>query len=228
MSEKLKSSIFFENIIGSILFVITGIIVYTTIYGSKLSEPTTFIKGVDIFSKFSVLFIAFGIFLSYIYYRQNLLEVRRNNTMKLQKEQFVDTLKYIDSNWEKSPKFCQSLYYKWQIKKNLSALNDYHTNLTIASIIFQNIETVINIQGIDNSSPLEWSCLFIQWLHNKDIQKIWYTNYHNYSENLTVPFINRFIEVINKHPEPNNSKELQELGNKLSNDPEILRVISLV
>ena len=228
MSDKLKSSILFENIIGSMLFIITGIIIYTTIYGSKLSEPTTFLKGVDIFSKFSVLFIAFGIFLSYIYYRQNLLEVRRSNTTKLQKEQFVDTIKYIDSSWDKSPKFCQSLYYKWQIKKNFSASNDPHTNLTIASIIFQNIETVINIQGIDNSSPLEWSCLFIQWLHNKDIQTIWRNNYHNYSENLTIPFINRFIEVINQHPEPNNSRELQELGNKLSNDPEILRVISLV
>lgn len=228
MSDKLKSSILFENVIGSMLFVITGIILYTTAYGSRLSEPTTFLKGVDIFSKFSVLFIAFGIFLSYIYYRQNLLEVRRSNTTKLQKEQFVDTIKYIDANWEKSPKFCQSLYYKWQIKKNLSASNDLHTNLTISSIIFQNIETVINVQGIDNSSPLEWSCLFIQWLHNKDIQEIWHTNYHNYSEKLTVPFINRFIEVINKHPEPKNSKELQILGDKLSNDPEILRVINLV
>ncbi len=228
MSDKLKSSILFENIIGSMLFVITGIILYTTYYGSRLTEPTTFIKGVDIFSKFSVLFIAFGIFLSYIYYRQNLLEVRRSNTTKLQKEQFVDTIKYIDSNWEKSPKFCQSLYYKWQIEKNVSAANDLHTNLTIASIIFQNIETVINVQGIDNSSPLEWSCLFIQWLHNKDIQEIWHNNYHNYSEKLTVPFINRFIEVINKHPKPKNSKELQHLGDKISNDPEIIRVINLV
>ena len=228
MSDKLNSSIFYENLIGSILFVITGVILYTTSYGSRLKEPTTFLKGVDIFSKFSVLFIAFGIFLSYIYYRQNLLEVRRSNTTKLQKEQFVDTIKYIDSNWDKSPKFCQSLYYKWQIKKNLSASDDPHTKLTIASIIFQNIETVINVQGIDNSSPLEWSCLFIQWLHGKEIQEIWNNNYHNYSEKLTIPFINRFIEVINKQPKPKNSKELQELGDKLSNDREIIRVISLV
>lgn len=228
MSDKLKKSILFENIVGSLLFVITGVILYTTYYGSRLTEATHFLKGVDIFSKFSVLFIAFGIFLSYIYYRQNLLEVRRSNTTKLQKEQFVDTIKYIDANWDKSPKFCQSLYYKWQIKKNVSAANDLHTNLTIASIIFQNIETVINIQGIDNSSPLEWSCLFIQWLHNKDVQELWKSNYHNYSETLTVPFINRFIEVINKQPKPKNSKELQILGNKISNDPEILRVINLV
>jgi hypothetical protein len=228
MSDKLRNSIFFENIIGSILFVITGIILYTTYYGSHLKEPTVFIKGVDIFSKFSVLFIAFGIFLSYIYYRQNLLEVRRSNTTKLQEEQYVDTIKYINANWDKSPKFCQSLYYKWQINKNLTASNDPHTNLTIASIIFQNIETVINVQGIDNSSPVEWSSLFIQWLHNKDIQELWNANYHNYSETLTLPFINRFIEVINTHPKPNNSKELQILGKKLSNDPEILRVISLV
>lgn len=228
MSDKLKSSIFFENVIGSVLFVITGVILYTTYYGSRLTEPTSFIKGIDIFSKFSVLFIAFGIFLSYIYYRQNLLEVRRSNTIKLQKEQFVDTVKFIDTNWEKSPKFCQSLYYKWQIKKKLSASNDHHTNLTIASIIFQNIETVINVQGIDNSSPQEWSCLFIQWLHNKEIQELWHNNYHNYSEKLTVPFINRFIEVINQHPTPKNSKELQILGNKLSNDPQILNVINLV
>ncbi len=228
MSDKLKNSIFFENIIGLMLVFVTGIIVLTAVYGSRLSEPTTFIKGVDIFSKFSVLFIAFGIFLSYIYYRQNLLEVRRSNTTRLQKEQFVDTIKDIDSNWDKSPKFCQSLYYRWQIKKDVSAANDPHTNLTIASIIFQNIETVINVQGIDNSSPQEWSCLFIQWLHNKDIQNIWRNNYHNYSEKLTIPFINRFIEVINKHPKPNNSKELEALGVKLSNDPEIVRVISLV
>jgi len=196
MSDKLKKSILFENIVGSLLFVITGVILYTTYYGSRLTEATNFLKGVDIFSKFSVLFIAFGIFLSYIYYRQNLLEVRRSNTAKLQKEQF--------------------------------AANNLHTNLIIASIIFQNIETVINIQGIDNSSPLEWSCLFIQWLHNKDIQELWKNNYHNYSETLTVPFINRFIEVINKQPKPKNSKELQILGNKISNDPEIIRVINLV
>jgi hypothetical protein len=228
MSEKLKNSIFFENIIGSTLFVITGIILFTAYYGSRLSQPTTFLRGIDIFSKFSVLFIAFGIFLSYVYYRQNLLEIRRSNTEKLQKEQFVETVKYIDSNWDKTSKFCQSLYYRWQINKKENVSNDPHTNLTIASTIFQNIETVINIQGIDNSSPQEWSCLFIQWLHNKDIQNIWRNNYHNYNEQLTIPFINRFIKVINKNPKPNNSKELQALGNKLSNDPEILRIIALV
>jgi hypothetical protein len=223
-------SISTENIQGFILMSLSLLVLVTSYYGSKLDKPTIFIKGIDIFSKFSVIFIAFGIFITYLYYRQNLSETRRNNTLRIQETGFIDTTKTINSLYNKCPKFCNSLYYKWQtdgLIVNQNAEDDWMSKHTLSMIIFQRIENIIDAQGVDNSSFIEWCSLFIQWLHGPYIQKNWQTSYHSLSEITTIPFINIFIEFINSNKEPKNSKELHEMGLKISNHPEIKKIIHI-
>ena len=219
-----------ENIAGSALIISTILVLLTTYYGSMLERPTTFIKGIDIFSKFSVIFIAFGIFITYMYYRQNLSETRRSNTLRIQESGFVNTTKTINSLYNKCPKFCNSLYYSWQqydLNKQQNIEDDWMNKHTISIIIFQTIENVIETQSVDNSSFTEWCALFIQWLHGPYIQKLWKTCYHNQSDITTVPFINIVIDFINKNKQPNNSKELHLMATELSTYPEIQRIIRI-
>jgi hypothetical protein len=217
-----------ENIQGIILMITSILVLLTTYYGSILEKPTKFIKGIDIFSKFSVIFIAFGIFITYMYYRQNLLEIRRNNTLRMQENGFINTTKTIHSLYEKCPKFCNSLFYSWQqydINKYKNVEEDWMSKYTISIIIFQTIENVIDAQDVDNSSFNEWCALFMQWLQSSYIQKIWKTSYHNQNELTTVPFVSMLIDFINKNKQPNNSKELHVMATEISNHPEIQRII---
>ena len=223
-------SLIVENLQGFVLISASLLVLYTSYYGSRLDQPTIFLKGIEIFSKFSVIFIAFGIFITYFYYRQNLSETRRSNTLRIQETGFIDTTKTINSLYSKCPKFCNSLYYKWQqdgLKVDPNAEDEWISKHTIAMIIFQRIENVIDVQGVDNSSFDEWCSLFIQWLHGPQIQKKWKTSNHSLSDLTTVPFINTFIEFINSNKEPKNSDELREMAIKISNHPEIKRIINI-
>jgi hypothetical protein len=230
LPDKIKSANRLENMIGTgILLSFIGVI-FITYYGSQLSEKNDFVKGITVFSKFSVIFIAFGIFLTYIYYRQNLYEIRRNHTIQLQENQFAKTIKLLPSYHEKCPYFCSTLFYDWQIDKSKKINkkdDDQITKTALAYVIFQNIETVIDVQGVDTSSPVSWCGVFLQWLHDKEIQKIWGKNYHDYDEGTTVPFINLFIDFIKTHKVPKNSKELQEYSLILSKNPEVVRIINI-
>jgi hypothetical protein len=220
-----------EGNIGGYFLLFTSILVlYTSYYGSILERPTIFLKGIDIFSKFSVIFIAFGIFMTYIYYRQNLSETRRTNTFRIIENGYLDTTKLINSLYSKCPKFCNSLYYTWQqegliVDKNIK--DDWMSTHTIAMTIFHRIELIIDAQGVDNSSFDEWCGLFIQWLHGPQIQKIWKSSWHNLSDLTTVPFINIFIDFINTNKSPKNSKEVEEMAHKISTHPEIQRLIHI-
>jgi hypothetical protein len=219
-----------ENIQGFFLMSASLLVLFTSYYGSKLDKPTIFIKGIDIFSKFSVIFIAFGIFMTYMFYRQTLSETRRTNTLRIQETGYIDTTKTINSLYSKCPKFCNSLYYDWQhdgltIDQNIK--DDWMSKHTISMIIFQRIELVIDAQGVDNSSFREWCAQFIQWLHGPYIQKKWKTSYHNLSDITTVPFINTFIDFINSNKPPKNSKELYDMAIVISNHPEIQRIIHI-
>jgi hypothetical protein len=219
-----------ENIQGFFLLSASLLVLFTSYYGSRLDKPTIFLKGIEIFSKFSVIFIAFGIFMTYMYYRQNISETRRSNTLRIKETGYIDTSKTINTLYNKCPKFCNSLYYGWQqddliVDKNIK--DDWISKHTVSMIIFQRIELIIDAQGVDNSSFVEWCAQFIQWLHGPYIQNHWKTNYHNLSEITTVPFINIFIEFINSNKPPKNSKELHEMAVKISNHPEIKRIISI-
>jgi hypothetical protein len=219
-----------ENIGGYFLLFTSILVLYTSYYGSILERPTIFLKGIDIFSKFSVIFIAFGIFMTYIYYRQNLSETRRTNTFRIIETGYIDTNKQIISLYSKCPKFCNSLYYNWQqeglvVDQNIK--DDWMSKHVIAMTIFHRIELIIDVQGVDNSSFDEWCGLFIQWLHGPYIQKKWKTSYHNLSDITTVPFINIFIDFINSSKPPKNSKELSQMADKISHHPEIQRIIHI-
>lgn len=223
-------SISTENIGGYFLVFTSILVLYTSYYGSILDRPTIFLKGIDIFSKFSVIFIAFGIFMTYMYYRQNLSETKRTNTLRIKETGYIDTTKQINSVYSKCPKFCNSLYYNWQqegliVDQNIK--DDWMSKHLIAMLIFQRIELIIDAQGVDNSSFDEWCAQFIQWLHGPYIQKKWKTSYHNLSNITTVPFINIFIDFINSNKPPKNSKELSEMADKISRHPEIQRIIHI-
>jgi hypothetical protein len=219
-----------ENIQGFLLLSTSVLVLFTSYYGSRLDKPTLFLKSIEIFSKFSVIFIAFGIFMTYMYYRQNISEIRRNNTSRIKENGYIDTTKQINSLYSKCPKFCNSLYYDWQregliLDNNIK--DDWISKQTIAMIIFQRIELIIDAQGVDNSAFDEWCAQFIQWLHGPYIQKIWKTSYHSLSDITTAPFINIFIDFINSNKAPKNSKELHAMGVKISSHPEIQRIISI-
>ena len=223
-------SISTENIGGYFLLFTSILVLYTSYYGSILDRPTIFLKGIDIFSKFSVIFIAFGIFMTYMYYRQNLSETKRSNTLRIKETGYIDTTKQINSVYSKCPKFCNSLYYNWQqegliVDENIK--DDWMSKHLISMIIFQRIELIIDAQGVDNSSFDEWCAQFIQWLHGPYIQKKWKTSYHNLSNITTVPFINILIDFINSNKPPKNSKELHEMAVKISRHPEIQRIIHI-
>jgi hypothetical protein len=230
LSDKIKAADRIENIIGVGLLTSFMLITYSTYYGSSLPETTSFVRGITVFSKFSVIFIAFGMFLTYIYYRQNLYEIRRNHTIQLQENQFAKTVKLLQSYYDKCPYFCSTLFYDWQIDKSKKLdkrKDDEITKTALAYVIFQNIETVIDVQGVDTSSPISWCGVFLQWLHSKEIQEVWERNYHDYDPGTTVPFINIFIDFIKTHKPPKNSKELQKYSEMLSNNPEIVRIINI-
>jgi hypothetical protein len=219
-----------ENIQGFFLMLASLLVLFTSYYGSRLDKPTIFIKGIEIFSKFSVIFIAFGIFMTYMYYRQNLSETRRSNTLRIKETGYIDTIKQINNLYSKCPTFCNSLYYDWQregLTVDHNVKDDWISKHTIAMIIFQRIELVIDAQGVDNSSFDEWCAQFIQWLHGHNIQKKWKTSYHGLNNITTVPFINIFIEFINSNKLPKNSKEIHRMASKISKHPEIQRIIHI-
>jgi len=229
MSKRTNSSDNLERLIGFGLIASCILVFITSYHGSGLEEETNFIRGINIFSKFSVIFIAFGLFLTYIYYKQNLMEIRRNNTIKAEDEHYGKIIMLVKTYQDSCPYFCSTLFYDWQINKSKKinkASDDSISRNVLACMIFQSIETVITIQAVDTSSPVAWCGVFLQWLHDKDIQKIWKNNSHNYDEESTVVFIDIFIDFINKHDTPKNSKELQKLSVMISEHPKIEKILN--
>lgn len=209
-------------IITIIIFILSSI---TTTFGTN-SKIYLFL---DTFSKSSVIYIAGGMFLTYIYFKHNLDETKRTTTLKIQDRSYIDILKAIHEHRSKAPRFMNSLYLKWQ-KSNLvedySGANDeWGTKVYISELIFQAVEDIIDVFTADKTELSEWMATFIPWFHGKEIQHFWSLHKFSSGQDTTIPVIDYLIKNINSS-KLNNGEQLFKLSQKLSSDKYIIDILN--
>jgi hypothetical protein len=221
------------SLIDNISFVLTftTIIVFTMAFiTSSLGQSSKLYVFLDTFSKSSVIYIAGGIFLTYIFFKHNLDETKRTNTLRIQERSYINVMKAIHDYRNRAPKFINSLYFDFQktdLVEDYSGVNDeWGTKVYISKLIFQAIEDLVESWGtVDKSSLSEWLATFTQWLHGKQIQKMWSVHKYSYNQVKTLPIINTVIEIINKN-KIKTGDDLIKVTQMLSRDPRIIETLN--
>jgi hypothetical protein len=138
-------------------------------------------------------------------------------------------MKAIHENRPKAPKFANSLYMDFQkkgfVKEYESDNDEWGTKVYLSKIIFQAIEDVTNIWGVDKSSLSEWMATFIQWLHGKEIQRMWSVHKYSNDQEIAVPLVNYIIKNINA-TKLNTGEDLLKLADKLSKDKYVIDLLN--
>jgi hypothetical protein len=142
-------------------------------------------------------------------------------------------MKAIHENRPKAPKFANSLYFDFQKKgfvddrDEVNGDNDqWGTTVYISKLIFQAVEDVISTWGtIDKSSLSEWIATFVQWLHGKEMQRMWSVHKYSYNQMTTVPLVNYIIKTINAN-KIKTGEDLVIISNKLSQDQNIVEILN--
>jgi hypothetical protein len=217
------------NQLSNVIIFITIIIFIVSSITTTLGTNSKLYLFLDTFSKSSVIYIAGGVFLTYIFFKHNLDESKRTTTLKIQERSYLDVIKAIHEYRPKAPRFMNSLYLKWQ-KSNLvedySGANDeWGTKLYISKLIFQSIEDMIDVWGSDKTELTEWIATFIPWLHGKEMQQFWSLHKYSSSPSTTIPFIDYLIKHINSS-KLNNGDQLVKLARKFSNDKYIIDILN--
>ena len=220
------------NNLSTVLIIITIIVVTTATITSKLGQSSKLYLFLDTFSKSSVIYIAGGIFLTYIFFRYNLEETKRSNTLKIQERAYINIMKAIHENRPKVPKFASSLYFDFQKKGFMNEPNvnpeddQWGTKVYISKLIYQGVEDVISSWGtIDKSSLSEWMATFIQWLHGKEMQRMWSVHKYSYNQTTTLPLINYIIKMTNAN-KIYSGEDLVKLSEKLANDKTVINILN--
>jgi hypothetical protein len=217
------------NQLSTVIIIITIIIFIISSITTTLGTNSKIYLFLDTFSKSSVIYIAGGVFLTYIFFKHNLDESKRTTTLKIQDRSYIDIMKAIHDYRPRAPRFMNSLYLNWQ-KRNLvedySGANDeWGTKLYISKLIFQAVEDMIDVWGADKTELSEWMATFIPWFHGKEIQEFWTLHKYSSSQKLTVPFIDYLINHINSS-KLNNGKQLLKAAEKFSNDKYIIDLLN--
>ncbi len=209
------------NNLSTVLIIITIVVVTMATITSKLGQSSRLYLFLDTFSKSSVIYIAGGMFLTYIFFRYNLDETKRTNTLRIQERSYINIMKAIHDYRPKAPKFANSLYFDFQKKgfvKEYEGDNDeWGTKVYLSKLIFQAIEDVTNIWGVDKSSLSEWMSTFIQWLHGKEIQRMWSVHKFSNDQEIAVPLVDYIIKNVNAN-KILTGQDLLKLAEKLSKD----------
>jgi hypothetical protein len=217
------------NQLSTVIIIITIIIFIISSITTTLGTNSKLYLFLDTFSKSSVIYIAGGMFLTYIFFKHNLDESKRTTTLKIQDRSYLDIMKAIHDYRPRAPRFINSLYLKWQ-KRNLvedysGASDEWGTKLYISKLIFQAIEDMIDVWGADKTELSEWMATFIPWLHGKEIQEFWSLHKYSSSQKLTVPFIDYLINHINTS-KLNNGEQLIKAAQKFSTDKYIIDLLN--
>jgi hypothetical protein len=217
------------NNLSTVLIVITIVVVTTATITSKLGQSSRLYLFLDTFSKSSVIYIAGGMFLTYIFFRYNLDETKRTNTLRIQERSYINIMKAIHDYRPKAPNFANSLYMDFQkkgfIEDNSGDRDEWGTKVYLSKLIFQAIEDVTNIWGVDKSSLSEWMATFIQWLHGREIQRMWSVHKYSNNQEITVPLINYIIKKTNASS-LKNGEDLLKLADNLAKDPYIIGILN--
>jgi hypothetical protein len=217
------------NQLSTVIIIITIIIFIISSITTTLGTNSKIYLFLDTFSKSSVIYIAGGVFLTYIFFKHNLDESKRTTTLKIQDRSYIDILKAIHENRPKAPRFMNSLYLKWQ-KSNLvedySGANDeWGTKVYMSELIFQAVEDIIDVYTADKTELSEWMATFIPWFHGKEIQHFWSLHKFSSGQDTTIPFIDYLIKNINSS-KLNNGEQLVKLSQKLSSDKYIIDILN--
>lgn len=217
------------NNLSTVLILITIVVVTMATITSKLGTSSRLYLFLDTFSKSSVIYIAGGMFLTYIFFRYNLDETKRTNTLRIQERSYINIMKAIHDYRPKAPKFANSLYLDFQkqgfAEEHYDVKDEWGTKVYLSKLIFQAIEDVTNIWGVDKSSLSEWMSTFIQWLHGKDIQKMWSVHKYSNDQEITVPLIDHIIKQTNA-TKIRNGNDLLKLADKLAKDPHVIELLN--
>jgi hypothetical protein len=217
-----------DNLSNVIIFI-TFVVVTVATIASKSGQQSRLYLFLDTFSKSSVIYIAGGMFLTYVFFRYNLDETKRTNTLRIQERSYINIMKAIHDFRPRAPRFANGLYLKFQKKglvEDYSGISEeWGTKVYLSKLIFQAIEDVTNIWGVDKSSLSEWMATFIPWLHGKEMQEMW--SIHKYSSNkhITIPLIDYLIKNINA-TKLNNGDDLLKLSSKMSSDPYVIELLN--
>ncbi len=217
------------NNLSTVLIVITIVVVTMATITSRLGQSSRLYLFLDIFSKSSVIYIAGGMFLTYIFFRYNLDETKRTNTLRIQERSYINIMKAIHDYRAKAPKFANSLYLDFQkkdyVEESYDVKDEWGTKVYLSKLIFQAIEDVTNIWGVDKSSLSEWMATFIQWLHGREIQKMWSVHKYSNDQEITVPLVNHIIKNVNT-TKITKGEELLKLADKLAKDPYVIELLN--
>jgi len=170
---------------------------------------------------FTVILMATNIYLTYLILSEASNERKKNNTLAITDNCWIKLLKDIQKNYNNCPKFCQSLFFDWQlkqmgwIKEHYSSNNEkWYTISLLANKIFQNWENVLTIKMLDETGLDIWLSTFIQFAHSQYLRDAWYVSRSSYTKR-TKEFGDLIFDYVSKN-HPKNAEELELAGQQLA------------
>lgn len=218
------------TIIASIVFLMTGLIIYASYskVGSFIDRLTSKIPTIATF------IIALGIIITYQVFTVTLLSARREATYKIVDRAFTNIIKAMDDNYEKCPEFINSLFFPWQKTvfnrpepTGEEKPDRWTCQLYLSTLIFQSwedfltdleswwdLQVTIEYNETDERS---WLAIFLGWAQSKELREIFKTQQLEYNDT-TVHLANLMFEYLDKY-QINNAEDLDNLTGLIFNDP---------
>jgi len=144
-----------------------------------------------------------GIVLTYLLFSNSYTKTINDSTVDMTRNAFRDMQKMLSENYDKCPKFIESLNFEF-VRRNYNNNNNKHVNenditiIYISNAIFNTIANYIFTSELTELSDARWMGTFLAYFSSETLREKWSYLKYNYGEKTRL-LIDYLIEVENEN-----------------------------
>ena len=144
-----------------------------------------------------------GIILTYLLFSNTYTKAMNDTTVDMTRNGFRDTQKILSENYDKCPKFIESLNFEF-VRRNYNNNNNNHINenditiIYISNAIFNTIANYLFTSELTETSDARWIGTFLAYFSSETLREKWSYLKYNYGEKARL-LIDYLIEVENEN-----------------------------
>ena len=146
-----------------------------------------------------------GIILTYLLFSNTYTKAMNDTTVDMTRNAFRDTQKMLSENYDKCPKFIESLNFEFVRRNyNNNNNNNKHVNenditiIYISNAIFNTIANYLFTSELTETSDARWMGTFLAYFSSETLREKWSYLKYNYGEKTRL-LIDYLIEVENEN-----------------------------
>ena len=164
-----------ETQIYFIVFLILLTLIYVSTFYEKASQLERFVTRMPIASQ---LFLAMGIYITYMLFRTNYNATAINQSTQTTKDIIYKTLDTLDKYKETCPNLINSFFYPWQKDEDEKLINSFNKDseldsLIVSNCIFQGVGILLQSNTIDIVSNPKFLRFFSSFFKSELLKNEW-------------------------------------------------------